>query len=100
MRFLTVFEPVDEVFERVFIETRAPGEIERRLGVAAFFADVRGRSSKIPGTFAAKWRTVEHNRGAAGWTDSGPRGMRGIVGRTDKTVRGIDQMTQTLQEVF
>lgn len=100
MRFLAVLEPVDEVFERVFIETRAPGEIERGLGAAAFFADVRGRYSKMPGTFAAKRRAVGHDRGPARRTDSGPRGMRGIVGRTDKTVRGIDQMAQTLHEVF
>ena len=26
--------------------------------------------------------------------------MGGIVGRTDQTMRGIDQMTQTLHEVF
>ncbi len=99
MRFLAVFEPVDEVFKRVFVEARAPGEIEGRLGVVAFFADVRGRYSKMPGTFAAKWRAVEHDRGVARRTDPGPGGI-GIVGRTDKTVRGIDQMAQTLHEVF
>lgn len=100
-RFLAVFEPVDELFKRVFVEARAPGEIEGRFGVAAFFAvSLFDMAAQAPRAFPAKRRTVQYDGGPARRTDPGPGGISGIVGRTDKTMRGIDQLAQTLHEVF
>ena len=98
---MIVFEDVDQLFERCVVQTASPGKIKTRFRLAALMADFfLEMTVKMARTLCAKRRDVVFNGIKAWKAEKFRRGMVFEKDFAEKTIRGINEITQSFPEKF